>query len=107
MKCVCSRRQVAVSEPGTHLSVPRHLAEGQTHGRAAEEPNGAAQTPQRKRTVTGGAGGDPALLSDRGKKQVCNKRLFHLQEIFCFDRTSTPALPNKKPVVFTLYSNSR
>lgn len=43
--------QVAVAEPGTDVSVQRHLAESQTHRRAAEEPGGAASARQRQRAV--------------------------------------------------------
>lgn len=43
--------QVAVSEPGTDLSVQRQLAESQTHRAAAEEPDGAAHVRQRQRAV--------------------------------------------------------
>lgn len=43
--------QVAVTEPGTNLSVQRHVAEIQTHRHAAEEPDGAAQARQRQRAV--------------------------------------------------------
>lgn len=43
--------QVAVAEPGTDVSVQRHLAESQTHRHAAQEPSGAASARQRQRAV--------------------------------------------------------
>ena len=50
----CDCLQVVVPEPGTDLAVQRQLAASQTHGGAAEEPDGAAQVRQWQRAVITG-----------------------------------------------------
>lgn len=79
--CLCW--QVALSEPGTSVSVQGHMAESQAHRRTEAEPDRAAQERQWERAVTRDAR-DGLVLFERGRKKKFVMFFFTLSKDFVF-----------------------